>query len=840
MTRRIIFWFTLFILILSACQLDPRKPVAYFLPQTPTSTATMTPTSSPTPFPTNTPTVTPTPTDLATSTPSATPTIAPPPTITPIPSDRLSGAQQAFRNGNYASARQLFDAILVDSGALPAEQRQALHWRGRSELQLDDTAAAIATFKLFLTEYTTGDLVRTSQFNLGLAYEKSGRFAEAMNAYRGAISPDDLVNAYIYERMGDLALEKLAYDQALTAFQNGVESTEDVGLQIHLREGVATTLLALDEPGAAIVQYEAILAVAQIDSYRAKILRLAGEAHQQMEDEAAAIQRFQEALDNYPEAPDSYLSLRALVNAGVAVDDFQRGLVDYHAQAYQPAINAFDRFMADTAQEATTASQAALIADALWYKGLSWLALGRYNSGIITLQQLIDTYPKHTQWGQAHLEIGKARVGQDNVALAKSVFRDFATRNPDDPLAPEALWRAARLELDGYLLSEAHINLRDLAQRHPVSDFTTDALYWAGRAAYLQGDYEAAIETWSILLEDYPRSNLASFGGYWQARTMLEQGQDVAAEQLLTKIAKRTNEYYGLRARDLLTGVPPHTVPLTLPNSAQLAQEQAEAEAWLADWLGLSPATVATLKPEVATDPTFQRGRLLLEFGLRDEAVAEFEATRRTWREDPLAMYQLSRFFSKQGANRLSIMSAAQLIFLSPAEQTAAAPIYIQRLNYPFPFPEIIMAEAEDQQIDPALILAIMRQESLFEPQAESRVGARGLMQVMPPTGEYIADRSNFSDFNLDQLWLPYISIKFGAWYIEQQLAIFDGNQFAALAAYNAGPGNVLEWIKISEDLDIFVESIPFRESRTYVRRIYVNLAEYRRIYGSEEVSASN
>jgi soluble lytic murein transglycosylase len=72
-------------------------------------------------------------------------------------------------------------------------------------------------------------------------------------------------------------------------------------------------------------------------------------------------------------------------------------------------------------------------------------------------------------------------------------------------------------------------------------------------------------------------------------------------------------------------------------------------------------------------------------------------------------------------------------------------------------------------------------------------------------------------------------------------LGIFEGNQFAALAAYNAGPGNVLEWIKTSNDLDIFVESIPFRESRVYIRNIYVNLAAYRRLYGDPaEAAISN
>ncbi len=133
-----------------------------------------------------------------------------------------------------------------------------------------------------------------------------------------------------------------------------------------------------------------------------------------------------------------------------------------------------------------------------------------------------------------------------------------------------------------------------------------------------------------------------------------------------------------------------------------------------------------------------------------------------------------------------------------------------------------------------------MRQESLFERSAHSPAGARGLMQVMPATGQYIAERGDFGPYEAGQLWLPYLNIKHGTWYINQQLGIFDGNQFAALAAYNAGPGHVLEWVKSSDDLDIFVESIPFWESRLYIRRIYVNLAAYRRLYGAPDAASTN
>jgi soluble lytic murein transglycosylase len=195
-------------------------------------------------------------------------------------------------------------------------------------------------------------------------------------------------------------------------------------------------------------------------------------------------------------------------------------------------------------------------------------------------------------------------------------------------------------------------------------------------------------------------------------------------------------------------------------------------------------------------------------------------------------MYQLAIYFNQQQLGQLAIQSAARVTFLSPVKSIDDAPVFLQRLYYPLYFGDIILAEANQLDIDPALIAAIIRQESLFERSAESSVGARGLAQVMPGTGDYVAERSNFGDFDTNLLWQPYINIKFGAWYINQQLGIFEGNLFAAMAAYNAGPGNVLNWIDDADDLDIFVESIPFWESRTYIRRVYENVAAYQRLYG--------
>ncbi len=836
----------------AACRLN-RPPTEAAVAVSPTPTVTVPPTA--TPIPTATPTATLSPT------PSPTPTDTPTPTPTPIPSDRLAAAQRAYRSGNYETARQEFDALLADPGADPHEKRLAVYWRGRSEVDSGDPTAAIATLKMFLAEYPSDELTRAAQFNLGVAYERTGQRREAVEAYLGSIIPNDPANVYIYERIGDIALQAEDYERAIDAYSAGLKATDDLGFQVHLREGIAQAELRRENPEAALAQYDAILDVSQIAAYRAKILRLAGQAHLAAGDPDAAYTRFQEAVNRYPEAYDSYLALVELVNAEVEVDSYQRGLVDYHAAAYAPAIAAFETYLTATATPTATqtitptaaltgttaltatktppAAPAALphAADAVWYTALSWQGLDAAGNAINTLQQFINTYPADSRWGQAHLELAQAQVEQNSITLAQKTYRTFAADHPDHPLAPEALWRAARLDLDGDRLAEARTHLNNLAAAHPGSEYADDALYWAGRAAFLMDDTKAAIAEWEKLVNTYPTSDLASFGSYWQAKSLLILGQDEAAQRILRPLSHRTLDYYGQRARDLLDGTSAGETAdsLAFPTAAEQAAEQAEAEAWLAEWAGLpQPDNLSALSAQVQGDPAFQRGQTLLALGLREEALAEFETVNENWWDNGPALFQLSIYYNEKGLGRLSILCAGRLISLSPAGVPEDTPLFVQRLFYPIYYPDLILAEAEAYDLDPTLMLALIRQESLFEPSAHSFAGARGLMQVMPATGDYIAQRSELVDnFDPDLLWRPYIGIKFGAWYINQQLGIFEGNAFAALAAYNAGPGNVLEWIKTSDDLDVFVEAIPFWESRLYIRKVYVNLSAYRHLYGT-------
>ena len=137
-------------------------------------------------------------------------------------------------------------------------------------------------------------------------------------------------------------------------------------------------------------------------------------------------------------------------------------------------------------------------------------------------------------------------------------------------------------------------------------------------------------------------------------------------------------------------------------------------------------------------------------------------------------------------------------------------------------------------------MLALIRQESLFDADAVSPVGAVGLMQIMPATGQEIADSTRWADYDPALLTDPAISLHFGASYLEEQLARFDGFWPAVLAAYNGGPHNVARWWEFPErrlDPELWIDRIPFRETRNYVKRIVAQYLVYRGLHADAPAS---
>jgi soluble lytic murein transglycosylase len=153
----------------------------------------------------------------------------------------------------------------------------------------------------------------------------------------------------------------------------------------------------------------------------------------------------------------------------------------------------------------------------------------------------------------------------------------------------------------------------------------------------------------------------------------------------------------------------------------------------------------------------------------------------------------------------------------------------------PLSHEDTIRAQALDKQLDPSLIAAVIYAESKFS-DSTSSAGALGLMQLLPSTAHFIADRSGGTAFTTEDLSTPAINIAYGSWYLRYLLDRYDGNEVLALAAYNGGMGNVDRWVADAgargERLD--VADIPFPETRAYVQRVLDARREYRRTYARE------
>src|SRR5262249_49437036 len=150
-------------------------------------------------------------------------------------------------------------------------------------------------------------------------------------------------------------------------------------------------------------------------------------------------------------------------------------------------------------------------------------------------------------------------------------------------------------------------------------------------------------------------------------------------------------------------------------------------------------------------------------------------------------------YFYRIGLYSAAINTTASLLDNAKIE-TTDAPKTIAAMRFPIAYYDLVLPAAQKYKVDPLLVFSVIRQESLFQGEATSSAAAQGLMQIIPDTGAQIAQALNWPDYQPADIYKPYINVAFGVYYLRQQLDTFDGNAYAALAAYNAGTAASNEW----------------------------------------------
>jgi soluble lytic murein transglycosylase len=252
--------------------------------------------------------------------------------------------------------------------------------------------------------------------------------------------------------------------------------------------------------------------------------------------------------------------------------------------------------------------------------------------------------------------------------------------------------------------------------------------------------------------------------------------------------------------------------------------------------LNVAPDTPPALAADVRT--ALARVDMLIEMERPSAASYEVDRIRQRFAASRAATYQLAEELNARGYTMTGIAIGWDLF-----RRDGGWNDRLLRIIYPFPFRDIIVAEARERGVDPFLAAGLIRQESMFNVAAVSGAGAVGLMQVLPSTGRSLARDLGLSGFDDDMLKHAELNAHLGTQYIAEQLADFDGRLPVVLAAYNAGPHRIDRWSRFPEfaDDDQFAERIPFGETRDYVKIVQNNANIYRELYGQaiEPVSAA-
>jgi soluble lytic murein transglycosylase len=559
---------------------------------------------------------------------------------------------------------------------------------------------------------------------------------------------------------------------------------------------------------------------------------LAGQSHEILGQTDLAYARYRHAVENYPLSYHSYLSLVELVDAGVAVNDLDRGLVDYYAEQYDVALAAFERYIKDNPVNN---------GDAHYYRALTFYQLLRTAEAVQELDYFIRTYPDNPNWLKAWKDkalIQWAVLGDYNAAA--QTMLDFVALAPGSAEAPQFLMDAGRIYERDNQLTRAAETWERVSVEYRESDQASTALFWAGIARYRISDLTSALTIFNrnLLLATAPEDQARAY--FWIGKTQAQLGDTASAQQSWQLGQALSNvDYYSLRSRDLLLGRGLFESPTILNMNPDLVKERADAEAWMRLTFNLPPETDLTGYDALATDYRFIRGTELWELGMLDEARLEFESVRETISANAVDNFRLGNHLLDLGLYRTAIFCMRQVLTLAGKEnQTASleAPPYFNHIRYGLYYRDLIVAESQVNGLNPLLVFSIVRQESLFEGFVRSSANAHGLMQVIPATGAQIASELAFPNYTQNDLYRPNVSVRFGTYYLKQNQDLFGGNTYAALAAYNGGPGNAAIWNQLAgNDPDLLVEVIRLEETRNYIRNIYEIFNLYRALYSPEQ-----
>ena len=432
-------------------------------------------------------------------------------------------------------------------------------------------------------------------------------------------------------------------------------------------------------------------------------------------------------------------------------------------------------------------------------------AVRNRNDAIPVLEQIARDFPDSSEAPKALYQIGQTLWNRHENAQAFEYFKQLLQRYPSSSYADRANFASGDIQEYFGRNAEA-IQLYTMVQKqYPNSAVRDDAVWRLAWLYYRNGDWQSALNTFKALAAQSRTGTFGTAAVYWQARCAEKLGDTDGAKQIYRQLFNGGEESYyqtlSQRALERL-GSPVQDAKLSKPSAG------------------------ADGDPSISPEVNFHlsRARELAALGLHGLAVTELDqVNQRANSKNRLQPLLMREYFANQAYGR-SLNLASQL----PISQSER-----NYYRYPLAYWELVQQKAQERELDPHLILALIRQESLFDARARSPATALGLMQLIPPTAARVAKQLGLPAPTQDKLFDPELNVNLGTQYLKDLLQRYSNNWFKAIAAYNAGEAAVDRWEREipTDDIEEFVERIPYIETRGYVKLVLRNHRIYKRLY---------
>ena len=726
------------------------------------------------------------------------------------PEEGFSIALEAYKVGETETAGLYAESVMERYPATPWHKR-SLFLLGRTFIARSMTADAEKVMLRIPIEYP--DLADYALFHLAEHYSSGKRYADAVGLYQRLISN--------YQSSSLLARASLRKAQAL----------HDAGL---FRDAATAYELTLNDFPRSEQAPEAGLGI--------------GRALADAGDLPGSVRAFLDVRVRYPGNGNDAEVEKALAALAVRGAQVPKLTADEH---YERGKNLFRAMQYDKAVESFRAALEAdpihpQRADMLLRSGIALFNLGRRPEAASTLERLLKARLPDCRCAEALNWLGKSysRLGLREEAV--ETYLKLVRMYPESDWSDDALYHAGNVYRDANDMKKALKYYRRIVAEYPESSLADSAIWWQGWTYYNAGDYRKAVQTFQELVSRYPRSFLVNQALYWQGRGVERSGDRDKAQRYYRRAVNRgPYTYYGYLAAERLAGNDPPVLTVAdepimnepVPEDSDLPQEGGQ------DLLDLDGPPVWTDEAIVALSayPAYRKTLELMYLGMKKEAAAELWSLQELLPGRYGALIGLSKAFFELGDYYSSLVLVLRNFDRHLERPSSRLPEDLWLLAYPQGYWQSIVSAARRYGLDPYFVAAIIREESQFRSEALSPAGARGVMQVMPATGEWIARMAGIRDFDRAKLYDADMNITVGTWYLSYLMKRFKNDLYLVSAAYNAGPEVVAAWAGASRgaaDPVLFVETIPYRETRGYVKKVLRNYAEYRRIYGRTDISA--